>query len=292
VAASYAVFSRYLFEYRAGLRLPTLLLVDAQSRANRIYFSIPSAEILRADLQRLAEPDRERLALPFAGRYYTKPHRSYYKMGAAFYWAGYPDQAIPYLRETVQRDPGNWKCVNAIGQIDFDGGRFDAAKESFERVLTMHPGYPPALLSLGQIYAKREDLGRAEELFGQVIAADSRNSDAANQLGLVYARQGRTELAKKSFLSAITAHRDHSPAINNLGVLYMNQSQPQEAIAAFEYGLQAAPDDEQLYLNLSRVYISLGNRDKARDVMQRLLAHSPGNAVATKALRELDARQP
>jgi Flp pilus assembly protein TadD len=51
-----------------------------------------------------------------------------------------------------------------------------------------------------------------------------------------------------------------------------------------------APDDETLYLNLGRVYLSLGARDKARDVMQQLLARKPGDPVATRALRELDSR--
>jgi len=38
------------------------------------------------------------------------------------------------------------------------------------------------------------------------------------------------------------------------------------------------------------LYISMGERDKARDVMQRLLERKPGNPVATRALQELDAR--
>ncbi len=64
VAASFALFRRYLLEYRAGLTLPLMLLIDDQSRARKVYDGVPSAETLKSDLAHL---DQNRaLALPFA----------------------------------------------------------------------------------------------------------------------------------------------------------------------------------------------------------------------------------
>src|SRR5207245_9907868 len=57
-AACYGVFRRYLFDYRAELTLPLLLLVDAQGRAHKIYPGLPGAESLRRDLRFLQDPDR------------------------------------------------------------------------------------------------------------------------------------------------------------------------------------------------------------------------------------------
>ena len=51
-----------------------------------------------------------------------------------------------------------------------------------------------------------------------------------------------------------------------------------------------APDDAELYLNLGRLYVQMGDREKARALMQQLLAKKPGNAVALRALRELESR--
>jgi hypothetical protein len=42
-------------------------------------------------------------------------------------------------------------------------------------------------------------------------------------------------------------------------------------------------------LNLGCLYLSLGQRDKGREMMQSLLARNPGDPVATRALRELDS---
>jgi hypothetical protein len=113
------------------------------------------------------------------------------------------------------------------------------------------------------------------------------NADAANGLGLMFARQGRFTEARDWFQKAITLERDHSEAINNLGVLYGEHRRFNDAIAAFEYGIRMAPDNDTLYLNLGRVHVRMGDRQKARSVMERLLARKPDSAVARRALEEL-----
>jgi FimV-like protein len=86
---------------------------------------------------------------------------------------------------------------------------------------------------------------------------------------------------------AIAADRAHVSAINNLAVLYIKENQLQDAIAALRYGIGVAPQAEMLYLNLARIYVQSGDRDRARDILQRLQAENPGSAVARNALREL-----
>jgi predicted Zn-dependent protease len=52
-----------------------------------------------------------------------------------------------------------------------------------------------------------------------------------------------------------------------------------------------APDEDILYLNLGRTYLKLGQSDKAREVMQRLLDRKPDSIIARRALADLSARQ-
>jgi FimV-like protein len=106
-------------------------------------------------------------------------------------------------------------------------------------------------------------------------------------MGLLLSRSNRLEEARKYFQQAIAAQRDHTGAINNLGVLYMELREPREAIAALRYGIQVAPDEEMFYLNLARVYVAMGDRAKARDVLQQCLSRRPESAMAKKGLAEL-----
>ena len=282
----YGVFRRYLLDYRSDLELPLALLIDQQSRAHKLYAGIPSDAAVRADLAVMGSPK----PLPFAGRYYQQPRRNYFKLGAAFYWAGYPEQAVPYLREVVNRDPSNWKALNAIARIQLDAGQPQQALQDFQKVLAVRPDYGAAMTGTGESYAALNNFDAAESMFRGALKQDANDSDAANQLGLVFAKRGKPEEAKQWFERAISAHKDHTGAINNLGVLYFNQGKANDAVAAFQYGINLAPDDKTLYMNLGRVYVANGEREKARQVMQRLLARKPNDASALKALQELETR--
>jgi FimV-like protein len=288
VAATWSLFRRYLFEYRRDLEVPFTVLVDSESRAHRIYADVPSESAMRADLQRLAQSAK--LALPFPGRYYSEPRRNYFKLGAAFYWAGYADRALPYLEETLRSRPDNWKALLATGRINQELGRDREALATFEKVLKIRPDYAPAMENAGEAYLKLGDRASAQTSFDDALKADPKCADAANQLGLMAAESNDFERARQRFQQAIAAQRDHTGAINNLGVLYARMGQAKDSVAAFRYGLQMDPDDEQLYLNLARIYVTMGEREQARAVLNELLDRKPGNAIAAKALSQLEGR--
>jgi len=287
-AASFALFRRYLFEYRTGLSLPLLLLIDDHSRAHKIYATLPLESTLRADLRNIERSGK--FALPLPGHYYAQPRRNYFKLGTAFYWAGYPAHALPYLEETLRTRPDNWKALHAMARIHDELRREEEALRTYKRLLDVHANYAPALVEMGEVYLKLKDRSAAEEMFKRAISVDPGNADAMNQLGLMAADANDLERARGLFQRAISAHRDHSGAINNLGVLYAKLGKTNDSIAAFRYGIQMVPEDETLYLNLGRVYVTLGEWDNARAVLGQLLQLKPGSPIATKALSQLEGK--
>jgi tetratricopeptide (TPR) repeat protein len=289
LAAIYALFHRYLFEYRGDFKLPLLLLVDDASCARRIYASIPAAKTLREDL---ANMDHfAELALPFPGRYRRGARRrNYFKFAAALYWAGYPDAAVPYLERAAKREQLNWKASLALGRLLAETGRHQEALAAFRNVLAVRADYPPALVGAGEALAAMNKGATAREMFTRALAADPKCADAANQLGILAAESSDFKGAREWFERAISMERDHAGAINNLGVLYAKMGKPDDAIAAFRYGIEVAPEDESLYVNLGRVYVTLGKRDQARALMEQLLERKPADETARKALAELETR--
>jgi tetratricopeptide (TPR) repeat protein len=328
VAAGYALFRRYLLDWRTALELPLVLLIDEASRVHKLYAVAPDAATLAADLTRMREgnrqANRQALALPFAGDYLSLPRRNYFKLGAAFYWAGYPEQALPYLEEVVRQSPANDKALNAIGQIHLDAGHLPAARPYLERAVAANPrlgeawnnlggvesgagnlqaalqhyrraaellpksAYP--LVNAGEVQAQLGDAAAAGKLFLRAMEVDPKDAEAPNQLGMLAAQGHHNSEAREWFQRAITVKRDHAGAINNLGVLYVQMGQVNDAIAAFEYGIGMAPRDELMYMNLGRIYVTQGDRAKAREVMLRLLKQQPDSAAAAKALHELEVR--
>jgi tetratricopeptide (TPR) repeat protein len=324
VAAAYAIFRRYLFDYRVDLETPLWLLIDAESRVRKIYAEAPSPATAQADVRLLDAPLPDLLGLPFGGFFIGRPTRDYYKIGGALLQAGYSEQALPYLEEMLRRTPGNTKVLVAVAHIHLLAKRLPQAREALQRALALDPllpegwnelggveaevgnltealrlyekasalgsDVPYALVNAAQVHDKLGNAEEAERLYRRVLAVDPRNSDAANGLGLLLAKQSHNEEARKLFELAISFHRDDSSAINNLAVLYLNMGQLNDAIAALQYGIGVAPDDDTLYLNLARIWVRIGDPDKARDTMRQLLARKPDNALATKALQQLGNR--
>lgn len=320
--AAYALFRRYLFDYRADLETPLLLLVDELGRAHKVYPSVPEPAVLREDLGRMHAPDRLKLALPFPGWYYAGGSRNHFRLGAAFFWAGYPEQGLPYLEEALRKNPDNAVVRLAAGQILLELGRHAEARthlkravalkpenplawnnlggvamaegnprlalEHFERALQLKPDLAYVLANAGQACARLGETARAEQMFRRALEIDPEDADSANQLGLLAAKAGRLDEARELFQRAIRIRRDHAGAINNLGVLYAQSRKLNDAVAAFEYGVQVAPDDERLYLNLARLYRGMGEPEKARSVLERLRERRPDSAAAKKALEELE----
>ncbi len=240
----YEIFRRYLFDWRTSMKLPMALLLNNSGEAIKIYAQTPSAAQVKADLAKSPK-------LPFDGFYIKPPKRDFFKFGAAFLWAGYSEQALPYLERVLQETPDNARVLVLAGELHLEAGRLDKAEKYFEQ------------------------------------ASNSESAEAANELGLALAKQGQLDKAQSYFKQAIAKRRDYAEAINNLGVLYTQQAKVNDAVAAFSYGIRVSPDEDILYLNLGRLYARTGQLDKARVTMQQLLERKPDSATAKRALQEL-----
>ena len=320
---AFAVFRRYIFDYRADLELPISMLVDDRGRLRKIYPGVPGGASLRSDYEAVVSGTAVS-PLPFPGRYHRPVARNHYQMGAAFLQAGQPLVALPYLREAAIRDGSNFKAWLAIGQTELEAGQLDsaqaalekarsietgsarlwnnlggvamergdfrAAAEHFERALAMGSDLPYVLVNAAQAHTRLGSNRRAEALLRRALNVDRTNAEAANKLGLLLARQGNLDEARVLFQRAIEHRRDHAEAINNLAVLYLRAGQVNDAIAALRFGIGQAPDFASFYMNLARIHADRGNYAGSRAVLEELLARQPGHAAARRALMQIQTR--
>lgn len=245
------IFRRYLFDWRTSLTVPFALLLNESGHAIKVYARLPSEQQVKADVATRGN------ALPFAGEYVKQTHRDFFKFGGAYLWAGYPQQALPYLEKVLERTPENARVIVLVGQIHLQAGRSEAA----------------------------------EKYFREALRLDSKSAYAAYGLGTILAKRGQYDEARKLLEEAIQRRPDYADAINDLGAVFIETGKVNDAIAAFDYGTRVAPDEDILYLNLGRTYLKIGQSEKARAVMQRLLDRKPDSVIARRALADLSARQ-
>ncbi len=310
--ATFTLFRRYLFEYRAPLELPLSLLLNEDGHAVKIYAKPPGKAQVAADLA--------------AARPSGRGRRDYFKLGASLLWCGYPEQALPYLEAVLRQQPGNVRTLTLVAQVHREAGRLEkaagfldealrvdpgsaeawnemggvamarndhaAALQHFEQALAAKSGLPYVLLNAGQACDKLGRLAEAAQYFQKALALEPGNADAHQGLGLTFAKRSQAAEAERHLREAVRLRPSLSTAWNNLGVLHLQQGEAAKAIQAFEQGIVQAPGDEMLYLNLGRVYVQMKRVAEARTTMERLLRAKPDSRVARKALEDLANAQP
>ena len=212
-------FGRYLFDYRAGLALPLLVLVDEAGLAHKIYPSVPDSSTLRRDLALMCEPYRAPLALPFAGRYLTPPRRNHFRMGAAMYWAGYPEKALIYLNEALRGNPDSGKAHLAVGHIHFQAGRLDLARKYLARATELIPNSAEAWMNMGSLELSSTNYKAAIEAFNKAIALRTDSAPALAGGGQAYARSGDASSAERMLRRSLEIDNKYADAADQLGFL-------------------------------------------------------------------------
>ncbi|HUI43332.1 MAG TPA: FG-GAP-like repeat-containing protein [Terriglobia bacterium] len=324
VAGIYNLLFRYLYDRRRNLGLPASFLVDRSGDIVKAYQNRLDVERLAADLDLIpaSEEARIRLALPFPGRTYGAGFsRNYHTYGAAYFQAGYFDQALASFEMVVRRDPNDATAHYNLATIYLQKGEPDLARPALLRALEIRPAYPDALNDLGLLASRAGQNGDAESFFRKALAANPEYVIALQNLGRLYRAEKKWDDARKAFeralqsqpgdaelnfdMGMVFAMQNDAPharsyfeqavrldpgyadAWNNLGVLLAKSGDTNGALKAFLQCVEAAPDYAQGYLNAARVYVIAGDKEKAAAVLRKLLTRHPDDAEAARALERL-----
>jgi tetratricopeptide (TPR) repeat protein len=328
VAGIYNILYRYLFDRHRDLVLPTSFLVNDKGEIAKVYQGRVNAEHVEQDFRHIPQTAEERLAraLPFRGVIDSPEfRRNYLSYGSVFFQRGYFDQAETFFRLALGGDPSSAEALYGLGSVYLKQEKTDAARESFERAIKLHPSYPDtlpnawnnlgllatregrtaeaipyfqealrlspdhlvALDNLGNAYRQQKQWDEARKVLERAVAVSAQDPEANYSLGMVFAQIDDTERAFEYLQRALKFRPGYPEALNNLGVLYLRTQRRDEAVASFEECIRVAPAFDQSYLNLAKVYALEENPEKARAVLVELLKQHPGHALAQKALAEL-----
>ena len=328
VAAVYNILYRQLFDRHRDLTLPTSFLINPAGYIGKVYQGVIDPEHVDQDFPRIPRTDAERLAraLPFPSKQHSLEFgRNHLSTGALFFQRGYLDQAAVAFQQALDDDPTSAEAVYGIGSVYLNQNKNAAAREMFERCVTLQPTYPDTLPdawnnlgvlstrenrvdeaisdfqqalkvnpshllsldNLGNAYRLEKRWDETRTVLERALSIAPEDPEANYSLGMVFAQNNDTDKAYEYLQRALKSRPAYPEALNNLGILYLVTNRRDLAVASFEQCIQVAPRFDRAYLNLARLYAMEGERDKARELVLDLLKQNPDHPGAKQMLERL-----
>lgn len=246
--------------------------------------------------------------------------RKYHNDGKDPQWL---EQALHLAQRAVHFDEHLAAGQLSLAHALLSSGRFDDARQSFERARQLDPTSGEPWLGLGKIRSRIGDPAGAEEAFLQGLRLEQQHAELHDSLGQLYYSTSRYPEAEVAFrqsvellpdrvfgyrnlaaalhaqgevgaaakqLQAALAIQPESTVYANLGTLHYFQGLYREAAEAFDKATQlgGGAHSHQIWANLGDAYRQLPNRQtetrEAYDVALRLVRRELEQQPANAAL--------
>lgn len=187
--------------------------------------------------------------------------------------------AISDRVRALELDSSRSDDFSALGQLEFDGGDFDASRKHFQSALRINPADTTALLGMARIELALGNHEQSLKLLNEALKIDDQLARAYFIKGFLYLDLRDTTLAKSSFSTATEVNPSYYDAFMMLGVIAQRQ-QSDLAPLYYSSALDIDPQSVEARINRGLYFQDNNNADEALADYQAALAIDSTNAVA------------
>jgi tetratricopeptide (TPR) repeat protein len=172
------------------------------------------------------------------------------------------EDAIPVLEAGLKIDPKRSALVAALGESYFMAGKTDKAIEVFNQLVEIEHS-PRSYAFLGMSYRNLGRFDEAKQQFERGLQQDPKSSLCLYNLGFIAERQGDTSAATRFFDQALAYSPDFADPMLELANLRIAQKQTQEAKVLLPHFDRVSRDPAPGYYKLAMVERSLHETEAA-----------------------------
>ncbi len=188
----------------------------------------------------------------------------------------YFEDAIPLLESGLQIAPKRADLRAALGESYFMSGKTEKAIEEFNELIVVEPSAASfAFMGLSYRHLGRFDV--AKNYFQKGLKLDRRNASCLFNMGYIEERQGNHAAAKAFFQEALKSNPDFSEALLELANLRIASKKLDEAAELLRRYVKVSRDPASGYYKLAMVERSLHQNEAAQrdlNVFQTLSKNS------------------
>jgi protein O-mannosyl-transferase len=204
--------------------------------------------------------------------------QSWYNLGLLQKNRGELPEAEYALREALRLKPGYTMAWSNLGAVYLASSRVAEAIDALLEAARLAPEDASIRFNLGSVYEKSGRFAEAIEAYQEAVRLKPDYAAAWNNLGIAYKNSGRIPEAAAAFRQAAQIRSDDPVAWYNLGILYAKERDFAEAAEAFREAARLGPDHAASWHQLGLAYLSLGRRQEAIEIEQKLQALDVGMA--------------
>ena len=219
-----------------------------------------------------------------------------WQLGSDHFALGKLDKAETFYRQSLETYPNYYRALAGLGQVRVAQKRYDEAIDSYHKAIAILP-MPEYIAALGDIYRKTgmsDEARKQYELVEYIGKLSALNKVLYNrELAYFYADH---DIKLKEGLELAQRELDYRRDIYAYDVLAWNlykNGQAEKAGQVISEALKLDTKDAKLFYHAGMIYRQLGNKQKAREYLNRALEINPQFHIffaenAARALKELE----
>ncbi len=224
------------------------------------------------------------------------------------------NKVIEIAKRILEIDPNHEEALNYMAQYYYEDGKYEEAKNIYEKLLAQKPDSKDLYFNLGLIYYKLKIYKKAEELLLKALSYDPYDNKVLELLKVVYKDWGikkslpQIKLSDKVlvqrgldyynnkdyqkaiefFKKALESNPNSFEAMNNIGACYYMLGDYDSAEYWFSKAISTKIDYIQAYSNLAYVLIQKGKVDMAEKIIKEGLKYKPNDESLKSLLDEME----
>ncbi len=256
---------------RDGIKQPGLM---ARNRVAALYGAEHKNEAaLKLVQEVLAENPRDNDALLLRGNFAMQGND--------------PAAAIGDLRAVLRDQPDAVPVLRALARAHIANHEPALAEETLQRAVSLSPLDPDVRVELTQMLVQSGKGEQALPLIEQTVRDNPTNVQARELLVRLYLARADYAAARVAAEDLKTLAPTKAVGFYLSGVAAQTEKRTADAQASFEKALELQPDAADALAALARLHVTDGHPERARAVVDKVLARDAGNIAALNLSGEL-----
>jgi tetratricopeptide (TPR) repeat protein len=202
---------------------------------------------------------------------------AHYMLGMDALHMGNIREAYASFSKAAELQPTNLKAQTELAKILLQGSAFDRAGQKADLVLKSEPSNVSAIFVRASTYITRNEQEKAISFLEDKIAQGVGNPETFLLLSTAYGQKNDTKSVQRVLKQGIDANQKSAGLNIALANALVKAGQQRNAVATWEQVVTLEPEKQTHKAALASVLWDIGEEDKARDLLRRILADDKKN---------------